>query len=118
VHPRDEEIQSALRQTVPKDKQEDLFAVLAQMGSHHPKEPHWYLPMIGVDPIQQGQGLGSALMEHALIRCDRENKLAHLETANPRNVPLYERHGFGLLASIQIGDSPTVFPMLRRPRPR
>jgi hypothetical protein len=31
-------------------------------------------------------------------------------------VPLYERHGFEVLGSIQAGSSPTVVPMLRRPR--
>ena len=116
VHPREEEMRKLLQQTVPKQNQEDVFAVLEQMGCCHPTEPHWYLPMIGVDPIQQGKGYGSALMQHALVPCDRENKLAYLESANPRNVPLYKRHGFETLATIQIGSSPPVFPMLRRPR--
>ena len=116
VHPRADEMQTLLKQTVPKQNQEGVFAVLEKMGSHHPNQPHWYLPMIGVDPMQQGKGYGSALMEHALIPCDRDNKLAYLESANPRNVPLYERHGFELLATIQIGSAPPVFPMLRQPR--
>jgi ribosomal protein S18 acetylase RimI-like enzyme len=116
VHAHNDEMGKVLHQTVPKENQEDVFAVLEQMGNYHPIEPHWYLPMIGVDPSQQGKGYGSALMQHALIRCDRENKLAYLESANPRNVPLYKRLGFEILATIQIGSSPPVFPMLRRPR--
>jgi len=117
VHPREEETKTLLQQTVPEENQKDVFAVLEQMGSCHPTEPHWFLPMIGVDPGHQGKGYGSMLMQHALIPCDRENKLAYLETSNPRNVRLYKRHGFELLETIQIGSSPTVFPMLRRPRP-
>jgi hypothetical protein len=31
-------------------------------------------------------------------------------------VPLYERHGFEVVGSIQAGSSPTIVPMLRRPR--
>jgi ribosomal protein S18 acetylase RimI-like enzyme len=116
VHASDDEMGKLLQQTVPKENQEDVFAVLEQMGNYHPIEPHWYLPMIGVDPSQQGKGYGSALMQHALVQCDREKKPAYLETANPRNVPLYERLGFEVLATIQIGSSPPVFPMLRRPR--
>lgn len=69
----------------------------------------WIFP----DP-HQGRGYGSALMRHALTRCDRENKLAYLESSNTRNIPLYERYGFGLLATIQIGSAPPVFPMLRQ----
>jgi hypothetical protein len=24
---------------------------------HHPSEPHWYLPIIGVDPVHHGKGM-------------------------------------------------------------
>jgi ribosomal protein S18 acetylase RimI-like enzyme len=116
VHPRDKETETLLKQTVPEQHQENVFAVLKQMGDRHPTEPHWYLPMIGVDPSHQGKGYGSALMQHALTRCDRENKLAYLETSNRRNIPLYKRYGFELLATIQIRSAPPVFPMLRQPR--
>jgi hypothetical protein len=44
------------------------------------------------------------------------NKLAYLESSNPRNITLYKRHGFELLGTIQIGTSPSIAPMLRRPR--
>ncbi len=92
------------------------------MGRYHPTDPHWYLPLIGVDPSQQGKGYGSALMQHALVPCDRDNKIAYLESSNPssnhepRNIPLYERHGFEILGTIQVGTSPPIFPMLRKPR--
>lgn len=116
VHPREKETMSLLQETVPHQHQEEVFAVLEKMGSYHPAEPHWYLPMIGVDPAHQHKGYGSALMQHALIRCDRENKPAYLETSNPKNVPLYNRYGFELLDTFQIGSSPSVFPMLRQRR--
>lgn len=34
----------------------------------------------------------------------------------PRTRGLYERHGFELLGTIQVGTSPPIFPMLRTPR--
>jgi hypothetical protein len=40
-----------------------------------------------------------------------------LESSNPRNITLYQRHGFEILGTIQIGSSPTLVPMLRPPRP-
>jgi ribosomal protein S18 acetylase RimI-like enzyme len=86
------------------------------MGRYHPREPHWFLPFIGVDPVQQGKGHASALMRHALVSCDRDRTLAYLESSNPKNIPLYERHGFELLGTIQVGGSPPIFPMLRKPR--
>jgi ribosomal protein S18 acetylase RimI-like enzyme len=85
------------------------------MGRYHPSEPHWYLPLIGVDPARQSQGHGSALMRHALAACDRDGRPAYLESTNPRNLPLYERHGFERLGTIQAGASPPLFPMLRKP---
>ena len=63
-----------------------------------------------------GPKLGAALMAHALVPCDRDQKLAYLDSTNPKNIPLYERHGFELLGTIQVGSSPPVFPMLRKPR--
>lgn len=55
-------------------------------------------------------------MAHALARCDVEGLPAYLESSNPRNLPFYERHGFEVLGKIQVGSSPTLVPMLRRPR--
>ncbi len=94
----------------------DVFAMLEQVGAHHIEEPHWYLPMIGVDPSRQGQGLGSALLAHALRNCDAEHMPAYLESSNPANVPLYERHGFRVTGKIQAGTSPIIYPMLRDAR--
>jgi ribosomal protein S18 acetylase RimI-like enzyme len=90
--------------------------VFEQMGSFHPAEPHWYLPMIGVDVPFQNRGYGSALLRHALAVCDRDGVPAYLESSNPRNVPLYQRHGFELMGVIQAGSSPKLFPMVRKPR--
>ena len=93
-----------------------MLAVFQQMESYHPSEPDWYLPLIGVDPAQQSRGYGSALIEHALIQCDRDQKLAYLESSNPKNISLHKRHGFELLGTIRVGASPPICPMLRKPR--
>lgn len=105
-----------MAQTVPEANQADMSAVFEQMGGFHPTEPHWYLPMIGIDPVQQGRGLGSALLKHALALVDRDGATAYLESSNPKNVPLYERHGFEVIGEVQAGNSPTIAAMLRRPR--
>jgi ribosomal protein S18 acetylase RimI-like enzyme len=93
-----------------------MNGLLEQMARHHPDEPHWYLPLIGVDPAHQGKGLGGALMSYALERCDCDGTTAYLESTNPRNVSLYERHGFTAVGRIQVGTSPPIVPMVRRPR--
>jgi len=115
VHPDEEALITLLQRTVSRQVQKDIFAVFEQMGRYHPSEPHWYLPLIGVDPPQQGKGYGAALLQHALLQCDRDYKLAYLESTSPKSIPLYERHGFEVLGTIQVGASPPIFPMLRRP---
>jgi ribosomal protein S18 acetylase RimI-like enzyme len=116
VHPDENALIALLERTVSEQIQKDFFPVFEQMGRYHPSEPHWYLPLMGVDPSQQGKGFGSALLQHTLMQFDRDNKLAYLESSNPRNIPFYKRHGFELLGSIQIGTSPSIAPMLRRPK--
>src|SRR5690606_35101230 len=117
VVPDEEAVISLLRNTGAAAVQKDAAEVFEQMGRYHPAEPHWYLPFIGIDPPLQGKGYGAALMKHGLIPCDRDQTLAYLESSNPKNIPLYERHGFELLGTIQVGASPPIFPMLRKPRP-
>ena len=116
VHPDEDALGELLSRTIPEQNQEDFFALFEKMGSYHPDEPHWYLPLIGVDPAQQNKGYGSELLKHSLVECDLGNKLAYLESTNPRNIPLYERHGFEVLATLQVGTSPPVSPMLRKPQ--
>jgi GNAT superfamily N-acetyltransferase len=116
IHPDENALVPFLRRTIPEEHQQEVFAFIDQMDSSHPAEPHWYLPMIGVDPAKQGNGYGSALLKRALERCDGEGKLAYLESSSPKSIPLYQRHGFELLGTIQVGSSPPLFPMLRKPR--
>lgn len=113
----DEEALGALiARTAPASIQQDAADMGAQMASYHPQEPHWYLPLIGVDPARQGRQLGDKLLAHALARCDADRLPAYLESSNPRNLGLYQRHGFEPFGRIQAGSSPTLVPMLRKPR--
>jgi GNAT superfamily N-acetyltransferase len=116
VHPDSEALEKVFRDTAKPERLDDLLATFEKMDEWHPEERHWYLPMIGVEPNSQGRGLGGALMHHAIARSDEDEALAYLESANPRNISLYERHGFEVMGKIQIGVGPLVTPMLRRPR--
>lgn len=115
VEPDMEALVACLQQTVPPHMQPELFGLMEEMDRIHPKEPHWYLPMIGTDPVYQGIGFGAALLRHTLAMCDRERLPAYLESSNPRNISLYERHGFERAGIIQYGTSPEMTAMVRRP---
>ncbi|HXY28946.1 MAG TPA: GNAT family N-acetyltransferase [Acidimicrobiales bacterium] len=83
----------------------------------HPKEPHWYLGVLGTRPQFQGRGVGSALLAPVLERCDAEGLPAYLESSKESNLAFYARHGFAVTAEVMLpGGGPPVWPMWREPR--
>ena len=108
------EIFEKLKRTPEQER--DGQGLFEQMEKFHPKEPHWYLPLIGTDPAHQGKGYGADLMAHAIWRCDESGLPAYLESSDPSNVPFYERYGFKVMGKIQQGSSPRLTPMLRNAR--
>jgi GNAT superfamily N-acetyltransferase len=93
-----------------------LVRALATLEAKHPREPHFYLPFVGVAPEWQGRGLGSAVMAPMLERCDAEGTPAFLEASTPRNRALYERHGFAVTEEFTLGGgAPPQWRMWRQP---
>lgn len=115
VEPDGTTMEAILGEGLRPEIAEDIDGFLKGMAAYHPNEPHWYLPLIAADPIWINRGLGAALMKHALRRCDQDGLPAYLESSNPRNISLYERHGFKVIGEIQSGTSPVMTPMLRPP---
>jgi|SRR5581483_1430678 len=93
------------------------LALLAQMEKVHPKEPHWYLAVLGTDPDHQGKGIGSSLLAPVLRLCDEEGLPAYLESSKERNIAFYRRHGFEVTGEVHAKNGPTLWPMWREPRP-
>ena len=115
VGPDEEALAALIEQSVTKARQADVFSLFDEMGRLHPTEPHWYLPLIGVKPAQQGRGLGSARLRPILEQCDAAHLPAYLEATSTRNLPLYRRHGFEVVGEIKVADCPPIVPMLRQP---
>ena len=80
----------------------DAMDTLEQHRHRHAPQPHFYLSALGVEPERQGEGLGTALVQPVLDRCDRDRIPAYLETAVARNVLLYERLGFGVVEELDL----------------
>jgi GNAT superfamily N-acetyltransferase len=85
------------------------------MVSHRPREPHWYLSTLSVEPRSQGKGIGSALMEPGIARVDADGLGAYLETQRRANIPFYRRFGFEERGEIRLPDSPPLWRMWRAP---
>ena len=115
THPDEQYLLDVIQKGVESSTLPTVMAVLEQMEEYQPDEPHWHLPLIGIDPPKQGNGYGSALLQYALDLIDRQEEIAYLENSNPLNTPLYERHGFEVLGTIQVDDAPPMYPMIRYP---
>jgi GNAT superfamily N-acetyltransferase len=89
---------------------------LLYFATHHPKERHWYLQMLGTESESQGRGAGSAIIAPVIERCDREGERIYLESSKERNIPFYARHGFEVTDEIHVPWGPVIWPMWREPR--
>jgi GNAT superfamily N-acetyltransferase len=90
----------------------------AKIEAVHDKFPaHYYLSLLGTRPERQGEGVGSALVQPVLDRCDREGVGAFLESSKEANIPFYERHGFRVQEVIDLPSGPSLWAMWRDPQP-
>jgi GNAT superfamily N-acetyltransferase len=87
---------------------------ITQMERKHLREPHFYVPYVGVAPEGQGAGLGTKLLGKTLERADAAGLPTYLEATSERNAALYERLGFDHLGPFTVLGSPPLWPM-RRP---
>ena len=82
----------------------------------HPKEPHWYLQVIGTDPAKQGKGFGGRIMRHRLAHVDASGMPAYLESSKASNIPIYQSFGFEVSGEIRLPGGPVLYPMWRKPQ--
>jgi ribosomal protein S18 acetylase RimI-like enzyme len=61
--------------------------------------------LLGVAPGYQNQGIGAALLQPVLQRADRDRTLCYLETSTDAAVRFYQRQGFEIVHTRQIGKS-------------
>jgi len=91
------------------------FAIDALKKRHRPAEAHWYLETLSIEPAQQRQGYGTALLAPVLAHCDAQALPAYLETQRRSNIAFYERFGFELSGEVSTGESPPLWLMRRKP---
>ena len=63
----------------------------------HVPGPHWYLPLLGVDPAARRRGLARAVLRPVLASADRDGLPCYLETQDEANLPVYARLGFAVV---------------------
>jgi len=84
------------------------------LDGKHPKQNHWYVHALGVEPSQQRTGGGRALLTHVLELADAASVPTHLETAKRANVSYYERFGFRVIEELAtVPGAPPLWTMTR-----
>jgi ribosomal protein S18 acetylase RimI-like enzyme len=95
----------------------EMMEFYRQFESLAPPEPAYHLFYLAVLPEARRQGMGSALLQPILEKCDAERIPAYLENSNSANLKLYERHGFRLTRQWRIADNgPSIWCMYRSPQ--
>ncbi|MCR9095576.1 MAG: GNAT family N-acetyltransferase [bacterium] len=73
-------------------------AVTASLAQYRPREPHWYLSVLGVEPVWQGRGIGAALLGSIEDLVAASPAPLCLECDRPESVRFYRAHGFEVRA--------------------
>jgi GNAT superfamily N-acetyltransferase len=77
--------------------------------------PHCYVILQGVDPGQQGKGLGALLLDPILKYADGKGLPCYLETMRESNLLFYDKHGFKIVQAKQLNDDgPFTWHLLRK----
>jgi ribosomal protein S18 acetylase RimI-like enzyme len=67
------------------------------LADKKPKQPHYFLFVIGTRPSHQGKGVGGTLMRAGLESVDADNMPAYLESSKESNLPFYRKFGFEVI---------------------
>jgi ribosomal protein S18 acetylase RimI-like enzyme len=87
-----------------------------QMRADVARGPHWYLAGIGVEPSEQRQGVGGALLRPGVEAAAAARIPAVLLTNNEANLGFYEANGFGVVRQGRTpDDGPKAWAMVRSP---
>lgn len=107
------ELAALLEDTAGKETAEEIMVIFEQCDTVRPREPHFYLSLLGSHTDHRGQGLGMGLLAESLARIDVLGLPAYLESSNPANDRRYERAGFAPHGRFTAATGHTVTTMWR-----
>src|SRR5258707_13315004 len=70
VHSDDGPLEAVIAESITGEKQTEVGTVFERTEHYRPREPHWYLSLIGVEALHRNKGCGAALLQHGLRQCD------------------------------------------------
>jgi ribosomal protein S18 acetylase RimI-like enzyme len=93
-----------------------LFSKIEERHKIDMPQPHWYLYLLGVSSVYQGQKVGSSLIQPILKQADKDGFYCYVITFAESAVGFYQKHGFEVawIGESSIG-SPRIWTMKRKP---
>ncbi len=89
---------------ISKEAIRNLSIISKQLGPDRKRlmknKPYKYLTIIGIVSQEQGNGLGSKIMDVIKQECDKDRVYLYLETEKEENLPFYEKHGLRVLQEV------------------
>jgi GNAT superfamily N-acetyltransferase len=69
---------------------------------HDPRDDHWHVWLLTVEPHVQGLGVGTKLMIEHCARMDEAGDVSYLETDKAINVRFYQKFGYRIAGQEQV----------------
>jgi GNAT superfamily N-acetyltransferase len=88
------ELERLLLAATGRETTDGILEIMAQFEAVRPREPHYYLGLIGTHDAHRGHGHGMRLLAENLVTVDAAGAAAYLESSNPVNDVRYGRLGF------------------------
>jgi len=96
---------------------DNFFQLDLLFEANHPHDPHHHLAFLGVRGDRQGEGIGSALLDHYHHHLDGTATAAFLEASSTGSRDLYARHGYAPHGQpYAVPNGALFYPMWRQPR--
>jgi ribosomal protein S18 acetylase RimI-like enzyme len=95
-----------------------VAALHERFEAAEPRDPHFYLCLLGTHPDQRGHGYGMRLLAETLRLVDAEGMPAYLESTNPANNARYEGVGFEVTGTFEGLEPESVVTTMWRPARR
>jgi GNAT superfamily N-acetyltransferase len=111
-----DELEDFLIDTTNRTVANGIVAILEQLASARPREPHFFLSLLATHDQHRGRGLGMGLLRENLARTDALGAATYLESTNPANNKRYTSVGFTARDEITTPSGHIVTTMWRAAR--
>ncbi|UCC19999.1 MAG: GNAT family N-acetyltransferase [Promethearchaeota archaeon] len=89
-------------------KQNKIYNYIYSKHKELMPSDHWYLSIIGINPLFQGKGWSTLLLNSMFTQIDKQNLPYYLDTNNKENISIYERFGFEIVEEYKLPNANLV----------